>query len=191
MPNRSEALDKLLPDLIALQGALDPVTKDDINEFANNHKFASLGAIVEAIRPLLLEHGFCMTHRGSVLSDGGAGLVSTLWHKSGQFLEGEFPLLLAKEDPQGQGSAITYMRRYATCAMLEIIQHDDDGQRATEARQASRQTQPARKLPSCIHCGSADKVMISQYSEGYYCKGCKGKFKDADLEVEDQALAPY
>jgi hypothetical protein len=36
------------------------------------------------------------------------------------------PLLLTKEDPQGQGSAITYARRYALCAVLNLVGDDDD-----------------------------------------------------------------
>jgi hypothetical protein len=35
-------------------------------------------------------------------------------------------LLLSKNDAQGQGSAITYARRYALCAVLNLVADDDD-----------------------------------------------------------------
>ncbi|TKT85241.1 hypothetical protein FDK13_34175 [Dyadobacter frigoris] len=41
---------------------------------------------------------------------------------------------MEKQTPQGQGSAITFARRYALCAMLNIAQDDDDGQSAEQKK---------------------------------------------------------
>jgi hypothetical protein len=52
-------------------------------------------------------------------------------------MEGEMPLLLKSVDPQGQGSAITYARRYALCAVLGLSTgEDDDGHHATTQAKA-------------------------------------------------------
>jgi UTP-glucose-1-phosphate uridylyltransferase len=51
-------------------------------------------------------------------------------HKSGQWISGDYPVLVAKMDAQGLGSAITYARRYALQAMLGVAAEDDDGEAA-------------------------------------------------------------
>src|SRR6185437_2346540 len=57
---------------------------------------------------------------------------------------------LPKEDPQGQGSAITYMRRYAYLASLGLVTaEDDDGNAASQQpRQQSAQQRTATSNPA-------------------------------------------
>jgi hypothetical protein len=44
-------------------------------------------------------------------------------------------LLLSKIDPQGQGSGVTYARRYALVSVLNLVaDDDDDGQRCVPGR---------------------------------------------------------
>lgn len=43
------------------------------------------------------------------------------------------PLMLAKDDPQGQGSAITYARRYSLMAMLSLVADVDDDAQSTRS----------------------------------------------------------
>lgn len=53
------------------------------------------------------------------------------------------PLVLQKQDPQGQGSGITYARRYAAMAILGLVaDEDDDGNAAT------RPSAPATATPA-------------------------------------------
>jgi hypothetical protein len=66
-------------------------------------------------------------------------------HDSGEWLKATAELLLDKATPQGQGSGITYMRRYALSAMLGIATEDDDDGQAAEPR-PTRHTAPQRKL---------------------------------------------
>jgi hypothetical protein len=55
------------------------------------------------------------------------------------------PLLLAKSDPQGQGSAITYARRYALMAVLGLVaDEDDDGNKASAAKPKPKRAAPKR-----------------------------------------------
>jgi hypothetical protein len=60
------------------------------------------------------------------IEGGATALITTLAHTSGQFISGEYPLCPAKSDPQGQGSALTYARRYALSAILGIVTDEDD-----------------------------------------------------------------
>jgi hypothetical protein len=40
---------------------------------------------------------------------------------------------VSKADPQGAGSALTYMRRYALAAFIGVVQADDDGNAASQS----------------------------------------------------------
>ena len=55
------------------------------------------------------------------------------------------PLILAKQDMQALGSAITYARRYAWAAALGIAADEDDDHQAASDRS---ETQPARQTGS-------------------------------------------
>jgi hypothetical protein len=56
-------------------------------------------------------------------------LTTTLLHESGEWLSGTMPVRVAKDDPQGVGSGITYARRYALAALCGVVADaDDDGE---------------------------------------------------------------
>ena len=63
----------------------------------------------------------------------GVGVVTIIFHTSGQFIEFEpFILPLDKKTAQGVGSALTYSKRYALSAAFGIVSDvDDDGNEAT------------------------------------------------------------
>jgi hypothetical protein len=196
---KSESIKELTVALIAVQSKLKPVERDG---HANYGNFSTLAAVTEASRDLLISNGLAVVQLPTTLPDGSSGLETTLMHISGEWISGEMPLLLAKEDPQGQGSGITYARRYALSALLQIIQEDDDGQKATASKQQSQQNQAQRKSavapkPPCPSCGQVDSVMKSQFDAGYYCNpkfgGCRSKFDDSEPEefVPNEGEAPY
>ena len=94
---------------------------------ANPHfknKFADLGQVMDCLEGPLANHGLVVTQ---TMAEGNV-LVTTLWHaESGESLESRMTLMPAKNDPQGQGSAITYGRRYALKALFGMVDVDDDG----------------------------------------------------------------
>lgn len=191
----STAVDKILPALLEVKKLLKPIKKNDTNPHFS-HAFANIEAVIEGTAPVLHDHGLFFTHTLCVLPDGSSGLHTTLWHAaSGQFMRGEMPLLLSKEDPQGQGSGITYARRYAEQAFLDLATVDDDGNQATQGRQASNQRQqqqrPAaspppqrRPAPPCPSCGSVESTHKSTRGDGFYCNpksgGCGRAFTEND-----------
>jgi hypothetical protein len=63
-------------------------------------------------------------------------------HTSGEWLRSIFPLnaQASKQtnEMQALGSGITYLRRYALCAMLGIAQEDDDGVKAAPVYEAPK-----------------------------------------------------
>lgn len=128
-------LDKLAPALVGLQADLKPVEKSAANPFFKS-KYAPLPAVMEAVQPLLAKHKLAVSQFVTHL-DGQSALRTLLIHESGQLLEDVQPLLLAKQDPQGQGSAITYARRYGVMAVLGLVADEDD-----DGNAASQQTAP-------------------------------------------------
>jgi hypothetical protein len=71
--------------------------------------------------------------------DDGPTLRYSLVHaESGEAVSDTMPLLLGKDDMQGFGSAVTYARRYALCAVLGLVaDEDDDGNAAAATGSAS------------------------------------------------------
>lgn len=114
--------------LLAAQAEMPAVERDQENPHFKS-KFTSLDNLLAKARPVLNRHGLVLMQAPD-LEDGAPVLRSIIMHSSGEVVAFAAPLKPAKEDPQGQGAAITYMRRYAAAAMLAIAdQEDDDGGR--------------------------------------------------------------
>ena len=103
------------------------IKKDASNPFFKS-KYAPLDSILPIVLPLLKETGLVLTQ----IPEGNT-LITRIAHiESGEVLEGKADLILDKQNPQGHGSAITYMRRYALVAMLGLnTEEDDDGNKAS------------------------------------------------------------
>lgn len=120
--NKSESIVEISKALSKFHEEMKPVTKDANNPFFKS-KYATLDAILEAVNAPLRNAKLSFAQ---FPSEGG--LSTILMHESGEWIEGTFAVPLAKQDPQGAGSAITYMRRYALGAILGLAtETDDDG----------------------------------------------------------------
>lgn len=97
--------------------------KDTEGQFG---KHLSLHEVMGKVLPILNRHELVLTQLVTT-KDGQPALTT----KIGQ-LESTMYLLLQNETPQGQGSAITYARRYALTAMLGIVADDDDDGKAAQ-----------------------------------------------------------
>lgn len=127
----SDSLGELIPALIKVQGNLKSAPKSKLNPF-HKSKYADLPLVWEMCRELLSANGLVITQLVQGSKDE-AHLVTMLIHTSNQWIKSAIPLLLVKQDPQAQGSAITYARRYGLMAILGMCQdeEDDDAQAAT------------------------------------------------------------
>lgn len=130
--------------LVAAQAEMPAVEPDSVNPHFKS-RFVSLGNLVAKTRPVLNRHGIAVTQFPSIDENGKPTLVTILLHgPTGERLEYPAPLMLTKADPQGQGSAITYMRRYAWSSSLGIVdQEDDDGNSASAQANGAAKTEPA------------------------------------------------
>jgi hypothetical protein len=132
------ATEGLLTAMLAVQGEAPTLLKDHkatvkSDKGTYTYTYVALDTVVEKIGPILHKNGLVWITKPSYLAGVGPSLKYKLAHAStNEAEEGEMPLLLHKEDPQGQGSAITYARRYALCAVLGLVaDDDDDGAQAT------------------------------------------------------------
>ena len=139
MTQTSEEVDQLYSALIDAQAEFASVPKTADNPFYKS-KYADLPTIMAVTQPVLAKHGL-----GVTMPPGRGTIFARLVHRSGQWQESEMDLVSAKADPQGQGSAITYARRYAYCSVLGLItEADDDGNAASAPPKARRQAAPAQ-----------------------------------------------
>lgn len=114
------------------------VAKDSINPHFNS-KFASLENTIDTTRDTLAKCGLSFAQ-----FPDGAGLTTILMHESGEWIKSTGDLSADKQTPQAQGSAITYMRRYALSAALGLAtEDDDDGNGAS----ATKTTEKAPQKP--------------------------------------------
>lgn len=124
--------------LFAIQGEIDGVVKDSTNPHFKN-KYASLEAVIAAIKPAMQEHGVVFMQSPGAFDNGALSITTTLIHaESGECMHSTVQLPLAKMDPQGAGSAITYACRYSLMALFGIPPIDDDGQAASGVVQLSK-----------------------------------------------------
>lgn len=117
--------------LAAAQTEMGPALKDSTNP-AFKSKYADLASVMAACMPALNKHGIAVIQ--PICDEEGKRYVKTiLAHESGDQLECRVELILAKNDMQGYGSAVTYARRYGLMSMAGIAPEDDDGNAAAKA----------------------------------------------------------
>jgi hypothetical protein len=122
----------LLEALLAFQAEAPVLPKDKTNPHYKS-KFTGLDTIVEKVGPLLVKHGLVWM-AFPARDEQGPCLRYQLAHAATkESVDGSMPLLLTKSDPQGQGSALTYARRYAITTVLNLVaDEDDDGNTASQ-----------------------------------------------------------
>lgn len=142
---QSEDITELAKALLAVQSQLQPALKDAENPFTRS-SYATLNSVMDTCRAALLTNGILMTQFPVPAETGHLGLATKLIHaESGQWHSSLAVVPLPKADPQGYGSAQTYARRYALCAMLGIVTEDDDGEGAKMPQSARKSRTPAHE----------------------------------------------
>jgi hypothetical protein len=96
-------------------------------------KYADLGNVMDACLPALNEAGIALIQPTGEDAHGRFVETILIHGESGESLSCRVPLIVAKNDMQGYGSAVTYARRYGLMAMAGIAPEDDDGNAAAKA----------------------------------------------------------
>lgn len=146
--------------MLEVQKKLDHAAKDAKNPHLKN-KYASLGSVLDTVKPVLNEHGLVLTQHimgvNQQVAPGFTSVITKITHaESGYSIEDNQMIPMPKSDPQGLGSAITYARRYGIKTMLGINEEDDDGN-AASIRPYQKEDDKRNATPSGTS-GSAEKA---------------------------------
>lgn len=126
--NQSASIAALAAALSKAQASITGALKDSSNPFFKS-RYADLASCWDACRKPLTDNGLAVIQTIEA-GEGRAILVTTLCHESGEWVKSYCPILTKDDSPQGQGSGITYARRYALAAMVGLAQIDDDAEAA-------------------------------------------------------------
>jgi hypothetical protein len=134
---QSPQLGNLVKALAAARAKFERIEKEQTagKEGGKRWRYASLDAAIGATAPALAEHGLIVMQLPDSHESGGVAVETILLHESGEWISRRLRLPCGPE-PQSVGSAITYARRYAYLALLNLAPaDDDDGQRAQQSAQ--------------------------------------------------------
>lgn len=125
----SAETDKLDAALAKAQGQIKPAAKNAENPgFKRGNaasRYADLGAIREVSREPLSSNGISVTQWPLHSDDGRVHLITRVAH-AGQWMQAHFSIPAPKADPQGYGSATTYIKRFAFAAAIGVVSSDED-----------------------------------------------------------------
>lgn len=116
--------------LAKAQGEITSASKDKINPHFKS-KYADLSDVWNACRLALSKNGISVTQWPLHSVDGKVHLLTRL-ACSGEWMKCHFSVPAPKQDAQGFGSSITYIRRFALAAAVGVAAEDDDVNAATE-----------------------------------------------------------
>jgi len=143
---RSEFIANLAAALAKAQAEMPVAVFDATNPFLKS-RYASLGAVIQASRPILAKHKLSLV-QFPISDAAGIGVESILTHESGEFIAERIVIALTEEKGksrvQSAGSTLTYLRRYSWAAILGMYSDEDsDGSSPVQAFS----TKPAPTLP--------------------------------------------
>lgn len=129
MTNKSDSIKDLSAALCAAQKEMKNPHFDSVNPHFKS-KFASLGAVLSSVIPVLTKHGIALS-QWPISNQSAAGCVTRLSHSSGEWMEEPFLIPVDKLNAHGFASAVTYAKRIAAQSVAGVVgDTDDDGNTA-------------------------------------------------------------
>lgn len=115
--------------LLEAQKEIGAIKRDSDNPYFNS-KYFDINAILAEVKPILNKHGLLLI-QGLEMSDGKFGIRTSIIDPGSKDFISPFCEIPNLQDPQKQGSAITYFRRYALQSLLALEATDDDANLAS------------------------------------------------------------
>jgi hypothetical protein len=174
--------------LFKLQGVLRGVKKDSANPHFKN-RYASLEQVTDTIRPHMQELGLYWMQMPGLIRDGSIEVMTKIVHtESGEDVHFVMEMPLAKRDPQGAGSAMTYAMRYSLMAALGLPPTDDDAETAIDRNETRPVVDETPKSSSQLKKdGSWDKV-VSKLAEDMLDVHTFGQFEMLKADYRELAV---
>ena len=126
----SDSIKQIAEALVSAQKEIKFAVKDSTNPHFKS-KYANINSVIDAVKSPLNNNNIAILQSLSPSDDGKLHLTTRLIHSSGEWIEDTAVCPLQKQDCQGLGSAVSYIRRYSLSAFLSLYSDtDDDGQSA-------------------------------------------------------------
>ena len=150
---KSNSIQNLTQGLAKFHAMVGRISKDAKNPFFKSN-YASLPHIITEIAEPMEKAGLVI----SQFPDGD-GLTTMLIHaETGEYISATYTLQVVRQnDPQAQGSALSYARRYGLTSVLNLAISDDDAEAAMK---------PLRQAPAKVVPTDQQFAGIVQYLNG-------------------------
>ncbi len=160
---QSDKISNIVVALCKAHANIKHASKDSTNPHFKND-YASLESVIDATKKALLDQQIVVL-QGVHDLEGRSMLCTQIIHTSGEWFKSYTPIFNEKNNAQGQGSGISYSRRYALAAMCNISQVDDDGNDAV-APKPTNPTKPNVAIPQerPVEVPMAKETRIDQVS---------------------------
>lgn len=151
----SQSIAKLAKALLLFSVKSQAIKKDALNPHFRN-RYASLDQILEAIKEPLSECGLVIVQ----MPTESNGLITTVIHaESGEFIRSVYYMNPERATPQGQGSVISYQRRYCIQAALNLsFEMDDDGNTGSGVKAAKAPENAPDNAPVPLWAGGPTEI---------------------------------
>lgn len=152
-------------DFINAQSEILTLPKD---KKGYGYTYTNFDTVVKTVKPILKKYhlGFCQLLDSK--ENGKNGITTILFHESGESFQSWFELpavVLGKaNNAQNIGASISYIRRYALCAILGCSSDEDtDGMTGSQQEQAQKQMQQKQQYQQ----RPGQQIPQNQYPQQY------------------------
>jgi ERF superfamily len=152
---RSDSLANIGAALSKAQASVKVAVKNAKNPHLKN-TYADLNAIWDACRVALAKNDLSVVQMPVSDEVGYVALETMLLHASGEFIASTCRARLTKDDSQGVGSALTYLKRYGLSSVMGIVADDDDDGNAASDVHEPQPFQPSNSRPTAPRPPSAE-----------------------------------
>lgn len=166
MMQKSDTVKDLFIGLVRLRQSIKQPSKDAKNPFFKSN-YVTLEGVQKAIDEAKKGTGIDYSQFVETSPDGRTGVSTMVYSDKGEYIITD-PLYLqpVKNDPQGNGSVVTYSRRYQLSALFGISSDiDDDGNNASgnqQNRRQQRQGNYQRRQQKPSHQQAADPIAVQK-----------------------------
>ena len=139
----SDSIKNISKALVGAQADVGKALKNQKNTHFKS-QYADLSAVLEVSKPALAKHGLALAQFPGE-AEGRLTMSTMLIHESGEWIQlPPASIPIQAQTAHGFGSAISYLRRYTTQAILAIsVGHDDDD--GNEATAQAPKRKPKKK----------------------------------------------
>lgn len=144
---KSESIDQLATALSKFQGELNQPSLNSTVEVKTRtggsykFKYADLSECKKAANKPLSNNGLSVAQ----LIEDDYSICTMLLHASGQWISSRVKIPATEQGAQAIGSAITYAKRYAFCAILGIVADDDEDGNLSQGNTANKKNSTPSK----------------------------------------------